>query len=306
MDLQTHYLFAAASTVTNPASEWTAQTTGGSGTIRALTYGNSLYALAGDSNNLYTSSDAVTWTSRTSGLGGGSSIISLGYGNGLYLLGWLRKTIITSSDGATWTLRQDVPSSDPEASVGVRGFTYTGSSYYAVGGDLSSPLKGYIWSSLNGTSWTEIYAQTPRYFNSVAYGNGSVVAVGTSNGSDALIIASTDGVNWFARNAATTSPINQIIYANSRFVYVGNNGTIGTSSDGITWTSRSSGTTSNILSITYGNDSYVYGAANGNIGQSNDATTWTTAATASGAVNALTFGNGLYLRGVGSTLSTSD
>ena len=62
---------------------------------------------------------------------------------------------------------------------------------------------------------------------------------GTASG---FILTSADGTNWTLRETAATNSIIDVIYANSKFVAVGNSGTSVTSSYGVTWTA-----TSNIL-----------------------------------------------------------
>lgn len=51
--------------------------------------------------------------------------------------------------------------------------------------------------------------------------------------------------------------LNSVIYGNSLFVAVGNNGMILTSPDGTTWTIKNSGTTYLLSSVTYGNGQFV-------------------------------------------------
>src|SRR5688572_20380769 len=86
--------------------------------------------------------------------------------------------------------------------------------------------------------WT---AQTPAEANtwrSVAYGNGSYVAV-SSDGSN-RVMTSPDGITWTTRTAAEANWWNAVTYGNGQFVAVGLTGTnrVMTSPDGITWTTR--------------------------------------------------------------------
>jgi hypothetical protein len=55
------------------------------GAIYALTYGAGIYVYAGSTGQLATSTDAITWTARTSGTS--SLIAALTYGNGIYMCG---------------------------------------------------------------------------------------------------------------------------------------------------------------------------------------------------------------------------
>ena len=70
--------------------------------------------------------------------------------------------------------------------------------------------------------------------------------------------------------------LNDVLYANSLFITVGNSGTIKTSSDGYSWTVRTSGTTENLNGITYNNDSseWIVVGDNNTIITSSDGITW--------------------------------
>ena len=52
---------------------------------------------------ILTSSDGISWTSRTSGTS--NSLVGVTYGNGLFVSVGQGGTILTSTDGTTWTSR---------------------------------------------------------------------------------------------------------------------------------------------------------------------------------------------------------
>jgi len=69
--------------------------------ITSLTYGNGTFVYAGFGGNLATSTDGVTWTTRTSGT---TSIINaLKYNNNTFVYGTINNVFGTSTDGTTWT-----------------------------------------------------------------------------------------------------------------------------------------------------------------------------------------------------------
>ena len=79
---------------------------GYSGTTNALwgiTYGNSTFVTIGSSGTILTSSDGVTWTSRTSGTS--NILIGVTYGNGLFVTVGGRTILLTSSNVSSWTKR---------------------------------------------------------------------------------------------------------------------------------------------------------------------------------------------------------
>jgi hypothetical protein len=80
------------------------RTSGTTSEIYALTYGNGIYVYGGSNGPLSTSTDGITWTSRTSAHVN-SDIRSLTYGNGIYVYGDSSGRLATSTDGITWTSR---------------------------------------------------------------------------------------------------------------------------------------------------------------------------------------------------------
>jgi hypothetical protein len=86
---------------------------------------------------------------------------------------------------------------------------------------------------------------------SFAYGNGTMVAVG----SPGLLYTSTDGVTWTQRASGTNEWIVGVAYGNNQFVAVGDNGRILRSSDGILWTyAANEGTIFRLNGVIYGGD----------------------------------------------------
>ena len=78
------------------AITWTARTSGTSNNINSIIYVNGIYVYAGDGGVLRTSTDAITWTASTSGTT--SWIQSITYGNGLYVYVGLGAAIATSTN----------------------------------------------------------------------------------------------------------------------------------------------------------------------------------------------------------------
>ena len=95
--------------------------------------------------------------------------------------------------------------------------------------------------------------------------------VGTVSG---FILTSADGTNWTLRGTAATNSIYDVIYANSKFVAVGEDGVILNSSDGTSWDNRTSGTSEALRNVTYGNSKFVTVGDSGTILTSSDGTSW--------------------------------
>jgi hypothetical protein len=63
-------------------------------------YANNLWVAAGNNGVLRTSTDAITWTTRTTGA---LTINSLAFGNGLWVAATNSARIVKSTDTVTWT-----------------------------------------------------------------------------------------------------------------------------------------------------------------------------------------------------------
>ena len=99
--------------------------------LYGVTYGNGLFVVVGRNGTILTSSDGISWTSRTSGTS--NSLGGVTYGNGTFVtVGYSitssststsdnstptittekSTTTLTSSDGVTWTLRDSGTSNE--------------------------------------------------------------------------------------------------------------------------------------------------------------------------------------------------
>lgn len=102
------------------------------------------------------------------------------------------------------------------------------------------PEKGFITASnpilisSNGRDWQAAPA-SPGTISCIAYDHGMYIAAGYNG----LIGISTDLQHWTTKSTGVYSSYMAILYANSTWVTVGNNGTIATSlDDGETWTTQ--------------------------------------------------------------------
>lgn len=180
-------------------------------TINALTYGNGLYVYAGNGGVLATSTNAVTWTDRTSGTV--STINALAYGNGVYVYGGNGGVIATSTDGITWVNRTSGTTS------AIRGLVYAKDRFICcgAGGTLRTSTDGITWSAL--TSGTTEQIEDIKYNDNIFVYHTTVKTVGFSF----------DGINW--RNIQLTYPASSIatLIYNDRKIYYSN----GTTSNSI-------------------------------------------------------------------------
>ena len=158
-------------------------------------------------------------------------------------------------------------------------------------------------SSDNGTTWTDRWRygtgdiRQTGIFRSLAYGNGTAVAVGDTG----KIASSQDMITWKLQDSGTSNKLEKVIYDNGTFVAVGQE--MITSSDGITWIKRK---IAYCYDVTYGNGTFV---AVGNTGviytSSDNGANWDNQTSGvNGNLYTVTFDNGTFIA-AGDAISTS-
>jgi len=138
---------------------------------------------------VYTSADGITW--GTTAGAPTNSYMGRYIDNGSIAIGVANSTlssrgICSSTDGQTWTLRESLSGLTGDVS-------WDGNKFVACGNGV------IIYTSSDGVTWTSVTpfsTLTPQYrgINSI---DGTLFVAGNSTGpSRALVIKSTDGVNW--------------------------------------------------------------------------------------------------------------
>ncbi len=236
----------------DPTSIIPADIIAGSGRITShhlndILFDNNKYIAIGNKGTIITSDDAYDWTIPTFIIDGGSNIdndlLSIGIENAtneLLITGrW--GTFLRSDDstGNTWTSEATPVDSPPSPSA---------STFYGV---ASSPINpddsivvivgngGDIYTSINsGTDWnlTAGPLQTKETINNLAKSDTILVAVG-DNGT--ILNSNNRGVDWAQVTASSCGPnhLHAVAWSDitTRFVAVGESGTICYSDDGFTW-----------------------------------------------------------------------
>ena len=193
----------------------------------------------------------------------------------------------------SWTT---VPGPSGTYSVAYANGTWVVAGAAGAGGNIRT-------STDNAVTWNTQTSNTTSIIQSVAYGNGTWVAAG-NNGT---IRTSTDNaVTWNTQTSNFgTSTIYSIAYGNGTWVAAGIVGALRTSTDTVNWNTQTSNFgTSTIGGVAYGNGTWV---AIGNFGllrtSTDSGVTWNTQATigdSSGQqLNALAYGNGIFVAGFG-------
>ena len=120
------------------ATTWTQQTSGFSGEIRGVAYGNGLFVAVGETGGMITSTDGITWTARTSQFST-TRIWNVVYtGSRWFAVGESGK-MSTSTNGTTWTSE----TSGFGATGNIQAIAYGGGRLFAAAGySAASPAVG--------------------------------------------------------------------------------------------------------------------------------------------------------------------
>jgi hypothetical protein len=207
--------------------------------------GSNLYLAVRSGSSIATSStDAITWTAASIPATA-TAVTTIGYGHGRFVIANNTTTtnqLSHSTNGTTWTNISPVA-----VRFNINQFSYDSSSNIMVGVGNIASSRVSLTRSTDGTTWTTgtmpaLGAITAITYNSVSFGNGKFVAVGTSGAA----AYSTDGITWTSVTLPTQGTWIGVTYADSKFVAVSSNTSSGaTSTDGATWTARTLSTSSN-------------------------------------------------------------
>jgi hypothetical protein len=208
-------------------------------------------SFSGAANGILASStDAIAWTLRTSGVTQG--LIGVTYGalpTPTYLwAGALQAggAIGTSTDAISWTLR----TSGSVTAAAIRSLLYSEATTerYILG-----RASGVIQTSTNAIEWTTRTSGTTQTLHQILYGGVYVVS-----GAAGVIITSTNATVWTLRTSGTTSILYGLAYTSGSYVASGLSGVSLYSTDAITWMPRASGFgTSGIYYVTYGGGIFI-------------------------------------------------
>jgi hypothetical protein len=224
-------------------------------------------------------------------------LVSITHGSGGFVLADDGGFVSKSTDGKTWTRFSGPP--NPKEVV------YEEGRYVAVCGDPTS--DGYIFSSIDGSSWQYEYTTVLGDLAGIAYGNGKYVAVGQSG-----IWVSDDGDQWTAPNPSINEFYRDVVFGNGKFVAVGNQFTnggyqarIASSSNGVDWTFVTLPETNFLRAVGAGNGAFVASGDGRPILTSSDAEQWTLQGFFPGEphnppatdIRAIAYGNGTFVAG---------
>jgi len=273
---------------------WVSRTTGVTSALSSIVFGNGIFVAAGTGGAMATSTDGITWTAQTSG--SVAAINALVYNGTRFAFPTSQFVMSSSTDAVTWTQYASPVQVTMSRLAASNGTSFVGSTttwFYVTSTD------GVAWSSRTPTVAQAISSSGTR---SIVYGGGQYVCC-TGGPS---VSNSPDGVVWTARSTgATTLSFTSVVYGGN-YVVGGFAGIVYSSTDAVTWTARTSNTSSSIFALGFGASTYVYGTAAGGGGTSTDGTTWVAHNTGSAsAVRTITYGTVFAYGFIGGGLSTS-
>ena len=242
---------------------WSAATSGTTQVLGSIVWTGSQFVCVGAAGTILTSPNGTTWTPQNSGTN--IYLGSLSFANGTLFAGPVTifgpMLMITSTNGVSWSSVTTSYQSEPSGTA-LSAVVWNGSSYFAL---ASASGFGYTdtirLSSTDGSTWThsvyfdsqigtgELYwsgteyvavggtghytsptgvtwtLRSPGYTLALAKGTDRLVSVGVNG----AVKSSTDNINWTTKTSNTTRQLNGIKWSGTKFVAVGNLGTIITS-----------------------------------------------------------------------------
>ncbi|MBL9168872.1 MAG: immunoglobulin domain-containing protein [Verrucomicrobiales bacterium] len=232
---------------------WQEFVSGGDGSVLTqVVFGHAGFVVAAPNAGILTSQDGRLWEFQRR-----PYLSSLAYGNGVYVAMGYRASY-TSSDARHWEIHQT-----PDESAGAACF---GASLFVSVGATS------IWTSSNGTSWTEAFKTDRGEVRILAHGTAGFLMIRY----DGSRIQSEDGIHWSASPQSTSRDLSIIIYGQGIFVAAGQG--IMTSADGIRWNYVSPPTPARILDIAFLEGVFAAATQDGTVLTSTNGVHWTQSA----------------------------
>ena len=247
---------------------------------------------------LQSSPDGIHWTQHavlgTNWTGfDGPRLTDVAFGNGQFIAVGASSSIgLVSSNGMDWQPRGIGFGSS------ITRIRFDGTKFLA--------LNGWVFSSLDGITWTVVY--TGWTVQDAAFGDGTLVGAGSFYDETHQIIHILAGIVRTngtvavtlddARPAFYPSPSLRVAFGNGRFVVAGT--VIGlsllyTSPDGVTWQDHSAAATDLLYGVAFVEGQFVAMGNHGILLTSPDGENWTGNSAGPRNFRSLTYGNGLHV-----------
>ncbi len=250
------------SVITSPDGlVWESQISGTDVHLQGVAYGEGRFVVAGEIGRIRSSEDGKNWTRRASGTGELLSAVS--YLDGQFLAVGGNYAVVRSDDGVTWM------NTGAGGNKRLNGIAYGNGVYVAVG------TQGFFATSANGINWDSQFGPATMDVRKVAFGGGVFVALGSESTSDGRVVyRSVDGRTWTQVPVKGSGILNDLVYADGRFLAVGEAGAVAQSVDGANWALLRFGTRAWLRGVAYGRGRWVAVGWTGVIQTSEDGAHW--------------------------------
>lgn len=228
---------------------------------------------------VFTSSDGATWTHQF--LTTGNEPYAVTHAFGQFVIVGECGNILTSTDGLSWTVRSGA------SDLSLRSIARGNGIYVAAGN------AGLLFNSSNAVAWTAVPRPVTNHVRGVTFGAGRFIAVGEHDATGALVLVSTNGVQW-TRLAPAGSNLFDVTYAQGRFVAVGD-GNILVSFDGLSWTPSAREAAGRLNRVAWGGGSFIAVGQNATIVTSPDGLDWKLRWDTGDDLQGIAYGNGIYV-----------
>lgn len=235
----------------SPNWRWSYPQPHGNNIFDVIPFGDVLVQLC-DSGRLYFSSDGISWEFAETG--SDNNLRSATVFKESLLIGTADGQILKTQDLEVFEI-VDLNTTDWVEGIAASAFISV-----AVGDN------GKIWTSQDGTNWTEFTQFTQEWLRGVHYTGSRFIAVG-ENGT---ILSSLSGLNWTSLSSPTTENLNRLDSLANTFKIVGDNGVILSSQNGIQWVIENSPTSEDLFCVSLGENFNVIGGRSIAISQTNN------------------------------------
>lgn len=248
--------FLAASTSSTTAATSTDGVTWTSRTLNfapvALTANGTIFVALGSGTQAATSADGITWTNRT--LADSATWGAVAWNGSIFCAmgvdGSGNVLSNTSADGITWTSHSTGLLASAVTSIG-----WNGTAFVMGTSNLVAPAIANLYRSTDGIVWTAI--SIPVFIGAFCIGvNGTIFAAIVSN-SDVVLASSDSGLTWAQSQMPAIAAWKAVAGNGTVFCAVaGGLGSDATSSNGVTWTPHALPTTAAWTAIAWNGSTF--------------------------------------------------
>ena len=254
--------------------------------LNGITFGNNLFYAVGDNGTLLSSGDGVSWVEKSDSTLTSKNLNAVSYSNYAFVAVGANGTVVTLLNSGAWQAATSGTANTLNSIASDR------NRFVAVGaaGTIATSTDGINWElQLSGTAGTLLGISA----GATGAGVSSFVAAGLAG----TLLTSPDGVVWTATASGTTRNLYGCGSGNSRFVVLGDGGTILTSANPtVAWTAHLNGPVASLKSIAYGGGAYVAVGPGGETVSSLDGSSWSSTDSGTTAdINHVAYGNGSFV-----------